>query len=717
MSASRPYGAKMVPRTAMLPTDVANVGSHSIARSHAMLPAASSCRTPSISITGRTSAGPVPAVNSAEPANSTAARAPRCSAPTARRLPSAGWMHGRVSQWFPVNCQGTVGSGAVLTGSGCKFDSVMRPAGNLASRRSSWSPSFSARASRPVADRQVAAGAVAAAPCVRLPRRAGSPLPSPSPRSCGCRCRDCWPSASPASVPTRSCCRTACSESSVGGTLQSWNSTFGSSAAGVPTTNEVPLGAPFSGTAVGASLIGGLAPLETRLQELTGLPTLQLTVGDVAVQARARSATLPIRLEFGLGRRLQLSAGATYFQTRVDARDIVNRAGSAGNVGYNPALDDAAAANRNALLVAQLEASATALQDALAACATTTSPACADPAAAEAAAASAQALAQSVSAVYGSGDAGSGAALVPRTGSAAAAAVAGRLSALRTTLDGFGVTALGETTAPANALQPLTSATFGPALAALGVTAPGSASHYGMGDVEIGARLALLNGIGDDVARAAAPTGVTVRATADALVRLPIGEGPRADRLLDVAVGDGHTTVEFGGVADVLVGRRFWASAALHYGLRLPGDETVRLPSAPGQGYLAASSEQVVSRDPGDYLRLEITPRLALGEFVAISLPYQYRRVSADETTLSASPSQAPLAVDALDRAAEGYVHRLGVGITLSTLSSYAAGRVGAPLDVSYVHSETLSGAGRGTARASIDAIQLRLYLSAFGRR
>ena len=502
----------------------------------------------------------------------------------------------------------------------------------------------------------------------------------------------------------------------VGGRLENWNSTFGSSASGAATGGEVPLGNRFSGTAVGASLIGGLAPLEAQLQELTGLSSLQVVLGDVAVQAQARSASLPLRLELGIGRRLQFSAGATYFQTRVDVRDQVNRAGTAGNVGYNPALGDAAAAQQNALLVSQLQASASVLQDALAACGTSTSPACADPAGAQAAAASALALAQSVTGVYGS-DTGTGAALVPRVGSAAAAAVAARLAALRTALTAFGVSVLGETSAPANALQPLTSATFGPALTALGVTAPGPATRYGFGNVEIGARFALLDGFQGDVVRATSPTGLTMRASADALVRLPVGNGPRAERLIDVGTGDGHTTVELGGVADLLVGRRFWASAALHYGLRLAGDETVRLPSTAGEAYLAASSEQVVSRDPGDYLRLEITPRVTLGDFVSVSLPYQYRTVQADRTTVPLSAAQAPVAVDVLDRAARGSVHRLGVGLTLSTLSSYAAGHVGAPLDVSYMHLETLRGAGGSTASSSIDAIQLRLYLAAFGRR
>jgi len=60
-----------------------NVGSHVAARSHAMVPADKSCTTPSISMTGLSSGGPSPFTKPGLPANSTAARAPRCSIPTA----------------------------------------------------------------------------------------------------------------------------------------------------------------------------------------------------------------------------------------------------------------------------------------------------------------------------------------------------------------------------------------------------------------------------------------------------------------------------------------------------------------------------------------------------------------------------------------------------------------------------------------------------------
>jgi hypothetical protein len=97
-SASRPYGAKMVPRRMSDPTVQVKVGSQLTARSQASASRASSTRSPSTRSTGRNSGSPRASRNDGEPATSTAARAPRFSTPSAYNAPSAGWMHGSASQ-------------------------------------------------------------------------------------------------------------------------------------------------------------------------------------------------------------------------------------------------------------------------------------------------------------------------------------------------------------------------------------------------------------------------------------------------------------------------------------------------------------------------------------------------------------------------------------------------------------------------------------------
>lgn len=505
---------------------------------------------------------------------------------------------------------------------------------------------------------------------------------------------------------------------SVLGQLDAWNSTFGSDATGAPLTSSRTLGSPFSSGDLGSAQVGGLGQLENRLRALTGLDALQLSLGDVQVRTEARRYTVPLRMELGLGRRLQLSAMVPYVQTRVEMATVANRAGDRGNVGLNPALSNATAAQSNATVVDQLRLSADALDAALAACgAGGTSPACADPAAARATNDAALEFASSIAAIYGLPE-GEAAVLVPRVGSAAAEAIRARIAAIRAAYGAYGVALIGADAAPVNALDPLTGEKFAEALGGLGIPAPGNAAQYGIGDIELGARVLVWDGFGGDIARAASPTGFTARASVDGLVRLGTGKPADAEKLLSVGTGDGQMDVEVGAVADLLFGRRFWASAAVRYGVQMAGEQTVRVPSFIGEGYVPDASIARVRRDPGDYMVAELTPRVSLGDFVSLSASYRFRHQGADAVKLAgATADAAPLPLDILGRSFEGSEHRVGLGLMVSTISAYAAGRVNLPLDVSYLHSRTVAGSGMATPKLTRDEIMLRVYLSAFGRR
>lgn len=506
---------------------------------------------------------------------------------------------------------------------------------------------------------------------------------------------------------------------SVDGRLESWSSRFESDPAGSPLAERVPLGTELGGVEIGSDRIGALMPVESRVRSMTGMEDFRLSIGDVRIRAEARRSTIPIRAELGIGRRLQLSAMVPYVETQVMMAAAVNASAEGGwNVGVNPALQKADAASQNAALVGQLRAAAGSLETALAGCSEgSTSPVCADPGGARATGQATIALADDIAELYGLPDQ-QGAPVVPRAGSAAASALSGRIAGLRSTYAAFGIGGIAEGAMPAGAGQPLTAATFPDMLGALGIALPRNVTRYGIGDVELGARVLLVDGFAGDAARASVPSGFAMRASLDGLVRLGTGQPPDPDRLLDVGTGDGQTDVELGVVGDVLLGRRFWASAALRYGVQLAGERTIRLPSAPGESYLTASDAERVTFDPGDYMELELTPRLSVGDFVSLAAQYRFRRSGADVVERSAGGAEgSAAALDWLGRTAEGSEHRLGVGLTLSTMSAYVAGRVRTPLDVSYLHSQTVAGSGRATVRSATDQVTVRAYLGIFGRR
>jgi hypothetical protein len=496
----------------------------------------------------------------------------------------------------------------------------------------------------------------------------------------------------------------------LGGELSLFDERYSSDAGGAALGTVVPFRGELAGT-LGAGQLGLVGQLESRVRALTEQPGLTLALGELAPRATARRITVPLRLELGVGGRLQLSATVPYVQTRVVVFPDVT---PTGNVGLNPAIADAELAARTTALLSQFEAASGQLAAALAACGAdpASSPACSDPDAALSTDAAAQAFASALAALY-LPEAG-GSPLVPVAGSDAAAAIAQRIADYRAAYVELGVTAIGEGTGPAHAAPPTASdvqrllqePAFG-----LGYAPFRSRSRYGIGDVEVGAKLMLLDGFGADPAIASAITpGVRLRAAMTALVRLGTATTDDPDDLVDIGIGDGQHDLELGVVGDLAIGRAF-VSAAARYGVQLADQVELRVPTAVGEALVPAAQRALVDRDLGDYLELELTPRMSIGEFISVGAQYRYRSKASDAYTLPGTG-----AVDALATGTEAYEHRAGLGITLSTLSAWARGRIGAPMDVSYLHSRVVAGGGALTNRAARDEVAVRLYLGLFGR-
>lgn len=246
--------------------------------------------------------------------------------------------------------------------------------------------------------------------------------------------------------------------------------------------------------------------------------------------------------------------------------------------------------------------------------------------------------------------------------------------------------------------------------------------HQYVGDVEVGARLLLVDMTRRPVSAEGPGALVRGRATIGALFRLATGLPPDPHVLFDPGTGDGQQDIEVSAFADLLAGRRFWLSVGGRYGWQLPDEPLVHIADGSPTVIPPAYSLQRVARDLGDYVELEVTPRYVINDYFAVGLHYIHRRKAADrhEGTFeidAATTGTTDITLDAstLDRGTEEQEHRVGGGISYSTLSAFERGRAWIPLEASLFHSQSV---GRpGSRRTAIrHEVRLRVYARVLGR-
>ena len=332
-----------------------------------------------MAIRGRNSAGPRPSTKSGLPANSTAERDPRCTTPIASMDPSAGSMHGTASQWFPVSCHETLGTGKTgpgysLSGTGprrrrdrgcCvsivaedRLSCAVYPLYRRVSARRWWA-------------RRVG--------CLHT----GLPL-APTIRTTRSSCRSTR-HACPITAIILLAGLVAGSAGAVGAQAVS---AIGDDALTLPggvvrlsgalidtrydsrygTGGLQPLGTELSLDSLGPAELPILAPLQSSLRALTLDPTLGVSLGSIQTTSSVLIQTAPIGLDIGISHRLTLHALVPIVHTHTEILFNPNPGGSTGNVGLNPALYLAASRAIDTALYGQFAHAAASLQSALAGC-------------------------------------------------------------------------------------------------------------------------------------------------------------------------------------------------------------------------------------------------------------------------------------------------------------------------------------------------------------
>jgi hypothetical protein len=218
------------------------------------------------------------------------------------------------------------------------------------------------------------------------------------------------------------------------------------------------------------------------------------------------------------------------------------------------------------------------------------------------------------------------------------------------------------------------------------------------------------------------PTGLNFRTAVGAVLRLPTGDIDSPDNFIDLGTGRGTAAIEGRWFGDVLVGPRFWQSFIVRFTKAFSDDQEVRIIDLPNERLAALYRKQTVHRELGNVFEFETTPRIILNDFLAISGQYVYRHKAEDNYTgtfiiPAATTGFADVSLDAstLNLETETTENRLGGGISFSNLFAFEQGKAKIPFEVTYLHWQTVKGAGGNQPKFFTDQIQLRLYARIFG--
>ena len=486
------------------------------------------------------------------------------------------------------------------------------------------------------------------------------------------------------------------------------------------------LAADFDVDSLGISRFPALAAVNTSLQSiLGGTGNLPLSLGRLQTRFDAAVTSTPISVEYGVTRRIMLGVMMPVVKTRTEISLNANPGGSTGNMGVNPAFFGAATRATNQQVVQEITAAALALQQLLQSCAGSSAASCsavnADRQGAQALVSAATAAATGIENTYGVSAAKPGSRYAPVARSSVQQIVDARIANLALSLAGFlGAPTTGSswiTSRPAGA-PPLAFADFQRVLtdSSFGIDADSlvSVELSRLGDVELGAKVLLLDSFGGQQAQRAPLGGFKYRLAVGGVWRLGTGLRDSVDHFADVGTGDGQRDIEGRAFLDLLFGRRLWASVAARYTVQQADAIVRRIPVTPHDPFPPASRRTTVERDLGDILAIDVSPHFVITSNFALGGTWQYVNKAADAYRVVSEPQssfrldESPLVVGTARME-----QRALASLTYSNLAQYFRGNARSPMEVSLTYGRTFSGNGNAP-KQSITAVMLRVYNQLF---
>jgi hypothetical protein len=200
------------------------------------------------------------------------------------------------------------------------------------------------------------------------------------------------------------------------------------------------------------------------------------------------------------------------------------------------------------------------------------------------------------------------------------------------------------------------------------------------------------------------------------LVRLPTGVLDNPDVVLDFASGDGQRDMEGRVDAGLRIGSRMDLRGNFRYGTQAAVDILRRV--APPEALLPqAASLRAVRWTPGTYTHLELSPRIHLGEALALAADFRRFHKAEDVYELIVEETAGTSSVDAavLARETEVTLEELAVGLRYSSLGLFRRGKVGTPAELGLRWVVPLSGSGGQTPKATRMEFSLSLFKRIWG--
>lgn len=484
--------------------------------------------------------------------------------------------------------------------------------------------------------------------------------------------------------------------------------------------------APLNTASLGTRAFPQLSAAELAIRTLTSSANYALSLGTFEAIGDVRQSTVPLALDVGITRRISVGIAVPYVESRNRSQLVLNRNGTSANVGQNPASSTtfgAAARTTNGSLLRQLALARTQLTAEITRCADPSAPNCsairANPAAAQALLQQALGAQTAIATVYGD-SLRAASPVVPITGSASNTAIVATISSIRSAFQGFGVTSIAPTIAPAAATIAYGPGSLGAIAAdsAFGLlyNAVGGTRRAGIGDIDLTVTALWHDTFAADQKRRLNNIGRAWRSTLTAGFRFGSAGADRVEDPLDVPIGDGASALLVRSTTDFIANRFFWMSGTLRVVKPFSDNVAVPLPRLTDSTIFNAFTVGAAQRSLGSRVEIEIAPRVNLGQFFGISGAYLMRRVGESELRPQGNFGVVDCAIAAncppivAQTAPATTVQALSIGASFSSLASYVRGGAKWPLELLFSHTAPISASGGLQPIFSTDRLELRIY-------